>query len=457
MYLYAVFVLIALLTGCAELESMKGRGSVIPYAGVGDQNDNYSITAEGQNVPVNAWSHAGRTAHYAHFEFTGTVTIEITNKLGDFGPASISPKRFSISPTISGSKATFTLSTPRKLVVYAGGTRIFIFAEGPQTTPSQSDLLPGTLNTNHSLNYAGDTAPTSTSGPLTFLSNPLRGARMVGRGTYQRGNTVELYNLDNFRMEGVVYRQTSSNAWALIPRYLTNSVLSNVKILSQFGTTNTDGIDLDNSNNLLIEDVFVFSGDDSICLKGMPFRFPYGPAPTYGVPQPAVPVHDITVRNAVLLSTWNAMQFGPEDASDIYNVSFENIDVLEAYSGISVSAVTSLQNIHYNNVRIESTWSQIFMNVEHEYTTKHGTMYVDNLIVDQPKGISVTSYPQRLDIYFTNLTVAGRHIASLDDLQQVAGSANVIVSGEVGLHFDNNTSPLPAADTTPPAAPNGSS
>ena len=112
MYLYAVFVLIALLTGCAELENMKGRGSVIPYAGVGDQNDNYSITAEGQNVPVNAWSHAGRTAHYAHFEFTGTVTIEITNKLGDFGPVSISPKRFSISPTISGSKATFTLSTP---------------------------------------------------------------------------------------------------------------------------------------------------------------------------------------------------------------------------------------------------------------------------------------------------------------------------------------------------------
>ena len=97
--------------------------------------------------------------------------------------------------------------------------------------------------------------------------------------------------------------------------------------------------------HLLIEDVFVFSGDDSICLKGMPFRFPYGPAPTYGVPQPAVPVHDITVRNAVLLSTWNAMQFGPEDASDIYNVSFENIDVLEAYSGISVSAVTSLQFI----------------------------------------------------------------------------------------------------------------
>ena len=125
----------------------------------------------------------------------------------------------------------------------------------------------------------------------------------------------------------------------------------------------------------------------------------------------------------------------------IYNVSFENIDVLEAYSGISVSAVTSLQNIHYNNVRIESTWSQIFMNVEHEYTTKPGTMYVDNLIVDQPKGISVTSYPQRLDIYFTNLTVGGRHIASLDDLQQVAGSANVIVTGEVGLHFDNNASP----------------
>ena len=384
------------------------------------------------------------------------MTIEITNKLGDFGSASISPKRFSISPTISGSKAIFTLSTPRKLVIYAGETRLFIFAEGPQTTPSQSDLLPGTLNTDYALSYAGETAPTSTSGPLTFLSNPLKEARMVGRGTYQRGDTFELYNMDNFRMEGVVYRQTSANAWAMIPRYLTNSVLSNVKILSQFGTMNTDGIDVDNSHHLLIEDVFVFSGDDSICLKGMPFRFPYGPAPTYGVPQPAVPVHDITVRNAVLLSTWNAMQFGPEDASDIYNVSFENIDVLEAYSGISVSPVTSLQNIHYNNVRIESTWSQLFMNIEHENTTKQGTMYVDNLIVDQPKGISITSYPQRLDIYFTNLTVAGRPIASLDDLRQVAGSGNVIVSGDVELHFENNLPPLPVADTTLSAAPNGS-
>ena len=83
-------------------------------------------------------------------------------------------------------------------------------------------------------------------------------------------------------------------------------------------------------------------------------------------------------------------------------------------------------------------------------------MYVDNLIVDQPKGISITSYPQRLDIYFTNLTVAGRPIASLDDLRQVAGSGNVIVSGDVELHFENNLPPLPVADTTLSAAPNGS-
>ena len=142
MYLHAVFALIALLIGCGELDRTKGRGSVRPYAGVGDQSADYSVAVEGQNVAVNAWSHAGRIAHYAHFEFTGTVTIEITNKLGDFGSASISPKRFSISPTISGSKAIFTLSTPRKLVIYAGETRLFIFAEGPQTTPSQSDLAP---------------------------------------------------------------------------------------------------------------------------------------------------------------------------------------------------------------------------------------------------------------------------------------------------------------------------
>ena len=97
MYLHAVFALIALLIGCGELDRTKGRGSVRPYAGVGARAPIIPLLWKGKMLRLMRGV-MPQTAHYAHFEFTGTVTIEITNKLGDFGSASISPKRFSISP-----------------------------------------------------------------------------------------------------------------------------------------------------------------------------------------------------------------------------------------------------------------------------------------------------------------------------------------------------------------------
>lgn len=420
--------------------------TVTPYAGVGTQSIDYVVTAGGQNVPVNVWSYGNGTVQYAHFEFAGAVTVEITRKHGNIGPTNISPKRFSIVPTISGNKATFALSTPRQLVVYTEGTRIFIFAEGPETTPSQSNLLPGTLwavEQEPHLAFAGEIAPTSANAPLTFMSNPLSGVRMVGRGNYEKWGTIELYNLENFRMEGVVIRNKADNAWAMIPRYLVNAVFSNIKVLTQYGGMGRDGIDLDNSSNVLIENSFIFSGDDSICLKAMSYRFPFGPPPHYGVHQPPVPIHDIHVRDTVLISGWNAMQMGDEIDADAYNIWYQNIDVLEAYSGISLAGVKTVRNIHYNNVRIENTWSNYFMHLDGLYLAKPGSLHVDNLVVDQAKGIKAFSGREKLDVYFKDLTVAGRRITSLDDLRKVAGIEKIDVSGNIDLHFgDSASAPL---------------
>ena len=145
-------------------------GTVTPYAGVGVQSAAYSVTVDGQNVPVNAWNHTTGTAHYAHFAFTGTVTVQVTSIAGNFGAASVSPKRLSISPAVSGNQLSFPLNAPAKLVIYTGGTRIFIFAEGPETTPSQPTLQPGTIQSPPSL--PSGQAPDSATGSLSFLSNP---------------------------------------------------------------------------------------------------------------------------------------------------------------------------------------------------------------------------------------------------------------------------------------------
>jgi polygalacturonase len=227
-----------------------------------------------------------------------------------------------------------------------------------------------------------------------------------------------------------------------MPNYFVKSVITNLKVLNKHLTTH-DGIDIDNSNNVLLDDIFVFSGDDSVCLKsGVAWK-----------PEPAVPVHDITVRNAVLISGWNALQVGEEFSSDAYNVTYENIDVLEAYSGISVAQVGSLQNFHYKNVRIETVSGNYFMNISHGDTSKPGTIYLDNVTVDQAKGINISSYPQTLDIYINNLTVAGKSITSLNDLYQVVGNSNVVLNGNVGLYFSNHSTPAPSPAPSPTPSP----
>ena len=438
----------ALLAMVVAYPAAPAYAAVTSYAAVGPVSSDYSVTVNGQNVPVNIWNHGFETAHYAHFAFTGAASIQITNKLGNIGSAAISPRRFNISPTVSSNKATFNLSTPSKLVVYTGGKRIFIFAEAPESTPSQSNLKPGTIRTSTQPTwFAGQIAAPLANAPLTFLSNPLRGAKMIGRGTVQFNRTQELYNLDGFRMEGPVLRNTDPNQWAFIPRYVANSVLSNIKLLTQQAGPRgpgRDGITFDKSHHVTLENSFIFAGDDSICIKAHPGRYPFGVTTSnyndIGTPQPPSPVHDITVRNNVFISRWNTIKFGPEVDSDFYNITFENIDILEGYSGISMENLHSAQNIKFNNVRMENITGKYFMNIGYQYANKPGSIYLNNVVVDQAKGISITSYPtQKIDVYFNNLRVAGKVINSLADLRQVAGSANVNVSPLAILHFNGAT------------------
>ena len=74
---------------------------------------------------------------YAHFTFSGTVTVEVTVK-ETIKTFDLSPHRYGISATANGKVLSFKLSQPRKLHLKVNDlSRFFIFAEAPEVNPPQ--------------------------------------------------------------------------------------------------------------------------------------------------------------------------------------------------------------------------------------------------------------------------------------------------------------------------------
>ena len=101
-----------------------------------NQVTDHEVTVNGTAVPLIA-----SAKNYAHFAFTGTVEVKVTN----VGGWKLSPTDFNIPVTWDGSTMIFSLSQPRKLVLHnnyseAPAQFILLFADPPEKdAPSEKD------------------------------------------------------------------------------------------------------------------------------------------------------------------------------------------------------------------------------------------------------------------------------------------------------------------------------
>src|SRR6185436_17037270 len=90
---------------------------------------------------------------------------------------------------------------------------------------------------------------------------------------------------------------------------------------------------------------------------------------------------------------------GNTDPRPVSNITWENIDVVNTANAISVSGdMKSLQNIHYNNIRIEHVDSNAFTNIQYTGANAPGSMFFNNVTVDESKGLVAHSNSQLLDL-----------------------------------------------------------
>ncbi|MFA6838608.1 MAG: glycosyl hydrolase family 28 protein [Dysgonamonadaceae bacterium] len=156
-------------------------------------------------------------------------------------------------------------------------------------------------------------------------------------------------------IEGVIMRDASH--WTIPIRWGSNGVhVDNIKILGY--RPNTDGIDILNSSNVLIENCFIRTLDDNIVVKTLKNEGKVG---------------NITVQKCVL---WNevahALSVGAEIREDVSNVLFEDCDVIhdkgrEWTLRVYHTDAARVSNVRFKNIRIEETQRLISLWINKAY------------------------------------------------------------------------------------------
>ena len=125
--------------------------------------------------------------------------------------------------------------------------------------------------------------------------------------------TFRIYNCENIDVSDIIL--TNSSTWAMSMFDCKNIHVDNVKIVGHW-RYNTDGIDIVNSESVLIENSFIRSFDDTLSIKAI-----------YNHPKP---MQNLTIDNCVMWCGWGKnCEVGIEtDGVEYKNIVFKNCDLV---------------------------------------------------------------------------------------------------------------------------------
>ncbi|CAN6279806.1 unnamed protein product [Urochloa humidicola] len=150
--------------------------------------------------------------------------------------------------------------------------------------------------------------------------------------------------------------------WHFHPYDCTNVTVSNVTILSPVsGAPNTDGIDPDSCQAVLIENCYISVGDDAIAIKSGWDQ--YGIA--YGRPSSNILIRNVTARSLVSAG----ISIGSEMSGGVANVTVENVRIWESRRGVRIKTATGrggyIHNISYRNITFDNVRAGIVIKVDY--------------------------------------------------------------------------------------------
>ncbi len=278
-------------------------------------------------------------------------------------PAAVRPLEKKISVRESGNRAEFCIAEPGAYVFepYGRHCALHIFVDAPRRDGEESYTyffgagihFPGVVRL-----QSGDSVYIANGAVVygSLLAHGAENVRICGGGIldgsyevriaphcyedYTKGN-IRLYNCKNVSVEGIMLRDSAN--WCFSMYECENISVCNVKIVGQW-RYNTDGIDLMNCRRISVENCFVRSFDDSVCLKA-----------TEGFEGN---VTDISVKNCTIWCDWGrALEVGLETAcEEMARIVFEGCCIIHSSAvalDIQAGNYAKISNVTFRNVSAE--------------------------------------------------------------------------------------------------------
>jgi hypothetical protein len=345
------------------------------------QSDDFSVRVNGLEafvyparvsaMPVNqVWPGYQRPldqtelASFAYFDTTGPVQVEITSRK-PIENVTIRPLSYGIQASVTGQTISFELEKPCQVVVEVNDwhNALHLFANPLETVaPSPDDpqvryFGPGvheagliTLHTDETLYIA--------AGAVVYgyvRAENADNVRILGRGILDAskvdrsagGAMIVLRECAHAQIEGIILRDP--HVWTVMPTGCRDVHISNLKLIGLW-RYNADGIDVVNSQDVLVEDCFVRSFDDSLVVKGLDHYDHYerfGPE-----------VRNVVWRNCVVWNDWGrGLEIGAETQAPVMeNILFQNCDVVHFVHralDIQHGDRALVRDVRFEDIRVE--------------------------------------------------------------------------------------------------------
>jgi Endopolygalacturonase len=422
-----IYILLIIILGCS-CNSNKESNVIIYKAPDGEAlNSNYKLTADGKLVPVyiakiGMERRANReramddqpnshlfydVAGFAYFDMKqGPVKIAVSIDK-EIKTAKILPTSFRIIPVINGKSLSFEIDKPQHLTVEINGEHIrslHIFVNPEETDvpdPNDPDVIyfgPGIHEISESL-VVGDNKTVYIAGgaivrcfnvPPPEDPNDVEARRagrrqsiilsgknvkVCGRGIVDQENVNRMQSRQCFsvtgediQMEGIIIR--NSSVWTVSLRGADRVHIDNIKLLGH--RANSDGIDICDSWDVLVENCFIRTLDDLIVVK------------TYNREDGS---GRIVARKCVL---WNevahALSIGAEIQQLVDDVLFTDCDIIGDHCrewSLRVYQCDKgvVKNIRFENIRIEEAvkFASLWIN-EAQWSRDPERGYIENVV-----------------------------------------------------------------------------
>ncbi len=238
-----------------------------------------------------------------------------------------------------------------------------------------------------------------------------------------RQHTVQLEYCKNIEIDGITIRD--SLVYNIRPMACIDLTIRNIKIIGCW-RFNSDGIDMHNCENVLIENCFIRTFDDCICVKGFDC---YQAGDVEKAVQEAMHYgggnyenfRHVRVRGCVIWNDWGrCLEIGAETrAEEITDVIFEDCDVIHVTSAVLDCYNVDYADVHditYRNIRIElddeqrrgmiqQTDDQIYVNADPEFVPP---LLCSRVIYHFEYSAGGTRRGRNRDILFENINILGR-------------------------------------------------